>query len=404
MDALFYIGLIFVLGAFAKWVGYKFKTLNVVGYLVLGFIIGPKMLNFVPQTFVDESGLVIDLSLSLISVLIGANLKYDVLRAIWKHVAVVATFEAVFTFVLIGTVLYSMFSYFDFGLSLHYRLAVSLLFGALASATAPATILAVIHETRIKGRSSAFLLGVVAADNAITLVLFSFVLIIASAALDVKTNTLSAYFSIVPVLLSTLLIGISGAVISVWIDRVFKNRRSIKTTSTLGMIFIVFSLSEYLGLEPLLASLVMGVVMSNLSPKNFFLVRREFDHHLKEIIFMLFFTLSAMHLDMGFVASMPWVVLFYIVFRFIGKVAGVWLGARISGTSQVVQNYLGLALFPQAGIAIGLALSLQSETGFGIMAPIVLNVIISTTMVHELLGPILTKRALEKISAEEPPG
>jgi len=401
MSALFYIGLIFVLGAFAKWVGYKFKTLNVVGYLVLGFVIGPKVLNFIPQTFVDESGLVINLSLSLISVLIGANLKYEVLRSVWKQVAVISISEAVLTFVLIGAVLYAMFAYFDFGLSAHYRLAVSLLFGALASATAPATILAVIHETKAKGQSSAFLLGVVATDNAITLVLFSFVLISAGAALEVSANTVGEYLRIVPILLSTVLVGASGAVISVWIDRVFKNRRSIKTTSTLGMIFIVYSLSEYLGLEPLLASLVMGVVMSNLSPKNFFLVRREFDHHLKEIIFMLFFTLSAMHLDIGFVASMPLVVLIYILFRFIGKVTGVWFGGRISGAPYPVQRYLGLALFPQAGIAIGLALSLEHEAGFGIMAPIMLNVIIATTMVHEMLGPLLTKRALEKISEQD---
>jgi NhaP-type Na+/H+ or K+/H+ antiporter len=401
MSALFYIGLIFVLGAFAKWVGYKFKTLNVVGYLVLGFVIGPKVLNFIPQTFVDESGLVINLSLSLISVLIGANLKYEVLRSVWKQVAVISISEAVLTFVLIGAVLYAMFAYFDFGLSVHYRLAVSLLFGALASATAPATILAVIHETKAKGRSSAFLLGVVATDNAITLVLFSFVLIIAGAALHVSSNTLGAYISIVPVLFSTVMVGALGAVISVWIDRVFKNRRSIKTTSTLGMIFMVYSLSEHWELEPLLASLVMGVVMSNLSPQNFFLVRREFDHHIKEIVFMLFFTLSAMHLDIGFVASMPLVVLIYIIFRFIGKVGGVWIGAKISGAPREIRKYLGLALFPQAGIAIGLALSLQHEAGFGIMAPIMLNVIIATTMVHELLGPLLTKYALEKISIED---
>jgi Kef-type K+ transport system membrane component KefB len=401
MQALFYVGLIFVLGAFTKWIGYKVKMLNVVGYLILGFFIGPKMLNFIPQTFVDESHLIIDLSLSLISVLIGANLKYDVLQSVWKQVAVISIAEAVFTFVLIGTVLYTMFSYFDFGLSHHYRLAVSLLFGALASATAPATILAVIHEIKAKGRPSAFLLGVVATDNAITLVLFSFVLIIAGAALDVTNSSFGAYLTIVPVLLSTVLVGISGAVISEGIDRVFKNRRSIKTTSTLGMIFIVYSVSAYLGLEPLLASLVMGVVMSNLSPRNFFLVRREFDHHLKEIIFMLFFTLSAMHLDIGFVASMPLVVGVYIAFRFIGKVVGVWIGAKVSGAPKDIQNYLGLALFPQAGIAIGLALSLQHEAGFGIMAPIMLNVIIATTMVHELLGPLLTKYALGKINSNE---
>jgi len=401
MDPLFYIGLIFVLGAFSKWISYKVKTLNVVGYLILGFLIGPKMLGIIPESFVEESGLVIDLSLSLIAVLIGANLKYEVLHSVWKQVVVISLTEAFVTFILIGMILYSMFSTFDFGLSVHYRLAVSLLFGALASATAPATILAVIHETKAKGRPSAFLLGVVATDNAITLVLFSFVLIIANAALEVSTNTSGAYFRIVPVLLATVLVGAAGAIVSVWIDRIFKNRRSIKTTSTLGMIFVVFSCSKYLGLEPLLATLVMGVVMSNLSPENFYLVRREFDHHLKEIIFMLFFTLSAMHLDIGFVASMPLVIVIYIVFRFLGKVGGVWIGGKLMGAPRKIRHYMGLALFPQAGIAIGLALSLQHETGFGIMAPIMLNVIIATTMVHELLGPLMTKYALGKMSEGE---
>jgi len=401
MDELFYVGLIFVLGAFMKWVSYKFKMLNVVGYLILGFVIGPNMLGFVPQSFIDGSHIIINMSLSLIAVLIGANLKYEVLQTVWKQITIISIFEAIFTFVLIGTVLYTLFSYFDFGLSIRYRLAVSLLFGALASATAPATILAVIHELKVRGSFSTFLLGVVAVDNAITLILFSFVLIVAGVNLEITTNALQEYVRILPALFFTLATGAVGAVISEMIDRVFRNYRSIKTTSTLGMIFIVYTVSEYFGFEPLLASLAMGVVLSNISTRNFFLVKREFDFHLKEIIFMLFFTLSAMHLDLGFVLSMPLVVVVYIVFRFIGKVSGVWIGARISGASRDVQRYLGLALFPQAGIAIGLALSLQQEAGFGIMAPIVLNVIIATTMVHELLGPLLTKYALEKIRDKE---
>ena len=146
----------------------------------------------------------------------------------------------------------------------------------------------------------------------------------------------------------------------------------------------------------MLASLVMGVVLSNISPQDFYLVRREFDFHLKEIIFMLFFTLSAMHLNISFIASMPFVVVTYILFRFIGKVSGVWVGAHVSGASLDVRKYIGLALFPQAGIAIGLALSLQEQAGFGIMAPIMLNVIIATTMVHEIVGPMLAKYALKR--------
>ncbi|WP_456458864.1 cation:proton antiporter [Nitratifractor sp.] len=398
MQELFYVGLIFVLGAFMKWVSYKFKLLNVVGYLILGFFIGPHMLNIVPQSFIDNSHIIIDISLSLIAVLVGANLKYEVLWSVWKQIAVISIFEALFTFVLMGSVLYSMFYMFDFGLSTRYRLAVSLLFGALASATAPATILAVIHELKVKSRFSAFLLGVVAADNAITLVLFSFVLIVAGVSMETTTHALDQYVRVIPTIFFTVVVGAVGAAISEGIDRVFRNHRSIKTTSTLGMIFIVYSVSDYFGLEPLLASLAMGVVLSNISTRDFYLVKREFDFHLKDIIFMLFFTLSAMHLDMHFVLSMPMVVLTYIIVRFIGKVSGVWIGGWVSHSSEEVRKYLGLALFPQAGIAIGLALSLQEQAGFGIMAPLMLNVIIATTMVHELLGPFLTKYALERSS------
>ncbi|WP_292656555.1 cation:proton antiporter [Nitratifractor sp.] len=396
MQELFYVGLIFVLGAFMKWVSYKFKLLNVVGYLILGFIIGPHMLDIVPQSFIDNSHIIIDISLSLIAVLVGANLKYEVLWSVWKQIAVISVFEALFTFVLMGSVLYSMFHLFDFGLSTHYRLAVSLLFGALASATAPATILAVIHELKVKSRFSAFLLGVVAADNAITLVLFSFVLIVAGVSMETTTHALDQYVRVIPTIFFTVIVGAVGAAISEGIDRIFRNYRSIKTTSTLGMIFIVYSVSDYFGLEPLLASLAMGVVLSNISTRDFYLVKREFDFHLKDIIFMLFFTLSAMHLDIRFVLSMPMVVFTYIIVRFIGKVSGVWIGGWVSHSSDEVRKYLGLALFPQAGIAIGLALSLQEQAGFGIMAPLMLNVIIATTMVHELLGPFLTKYALER--------
>ncbi len=393
---LFYIGLIFVLGAFMKWVSHKVKILNVVGYLILGFLIGPNMFNIVPKTFIDNSHIIIDISLSLISVLVGANLKYEVLLSVWKQISIISFFEALFTFILMTTVFYIMFHSFDIGLSEHYRLSVSLLFGALASATAPATILAVIHELRAKGRFSAFLLGVVAVDNAITLILFSFVLIVAGVSLDITDNPIEQYVRIIPTILFTIFVGAIGAIVSEFIDRIFKNYRNIKTTSTLGMIFIVYSVSEYLSLEPLLASLSMGVVLSNVSTRDFFLVKQEFDYHLKDIIFMLFFTLSAMHLDIHFVLTMPMIVIIYILVRFIGKVSGVWVGSKVSHSSKEIQKYLGIALFPQAGIAIGLALSLQNQTGFGIMAPLMLNVIIATTMVHEFLGPFMTRFALEK--------
>lgn len=202
-------------------------------------------------------------------------------------------------------------------------------------------------------------------------------------------------FSVVWVIMLSILLGAVGAIISEMIDRIFVNQPTMKTTSTLGMIFIVYSLSDYWHLKPLFSSLVMGVVMANLS-NEFFLVKEEFDNHLKEIIFMLFFTLSAMHLNIDFLLTMPFVIVVYVTFRILGKVTGVWIGAKISGAGEYIQKNLGIALFPQAGIAIGLALSLQSQAGFEIMAPIILNVIIATTLVHEFLGPVFTKRVLKR--------
>ncbi len=395
MDSLFYVGLIFVLGALMKWVSLKLNVLYVVGYLTLGFLLGPKMYNIVPQEFIDGSHVIIDLSLALISVLVGANLKYNLLKDVWKQIVVISIFEAIFTFIFIGTIFYLLFDFLDMGFGTNYQLTIALIFGSLASATAPATILAVIHQLKIKNMFSSFLLAVVATDNAITLILFSLVVISTRASTQFAGYTYDTVFVIVPIIFFTVVVGVLGALISELIDRVFKNYKSIKTTSTLGMIFLVYSISSYYGLDPMLASLVMGVVMANIS-KSFFVVKEEFDYHLQDIIFLLFFTISAMHLNLEFILYMPWVICIYLFFRILGKVLGVYYGGKVVGADKNIRKYLGIALFPQAGIAIGLSLSLQTELGFETVAPIVLNIIIATTMIHEFIGPLITKYVLLK--------
>jgi len=395
MQTLFYIGIIFVLGAFMKWISSKLGILNVVGYLILGFIIGPEVLGLISYKFIEETHIITDLSLSLIAVLVGANLRYNIIKEVWGQIAFISLLETMFTFLLVGGSFYLFFDFLGLGFAEEQRLTIALLFGGLAAATAPATILAVIHELRAKGGFSSFLLSVVAADNALALIFFSFVITATRAMMGTHGCSLMTFISVFWVILLSVALGIVGALISEFIDRIFINRPTIKTTSTLGMIFIVYGLSDSWGLEPLFSSLVMGVVMANIS-NEFFLVKEEFDHHLKDIIFLLFFTLSAMHLNISFLLSMPLVVLMYVFFRILGKIGGVWVGAKLSKATLHIRNYLGLALFPQAGIAIGLALSLNNEVGFEVMAPIILNVIIATTMVHELLGPLFTTYVIKR--------
>ncbi|MCK5854175.1 MAG: cation:proton antiporter [Sulfurovaceae bacterium] len=398
METLFYIGLIFVLGAFMKLISFKLGILNVVGYLLLGFIIGPEVLGWVSHEFIQNTEIITELSLALIAVLVGANLKYNVIKGVWKQIAAVSFFETFFTFIFISGSFYFFFGSLGLGFAEEKRLTIALLFGSLASATAPATILAIIYELKAEGRFSSFLLSVVAVDNAIALFLFSLVVTIINTMADIDGFSTMAIFSVFWVIILSILLGVAGAILSELIDKIFSNHRSMKTTSTLGMIFIVYSLGRYWELEPLFSALVMGVVMANISD-DFCFVKEEFDNHLKDIIFLLFFTLSAMHLNFNFLLNMPLVIVLYVFFRILGKVTGVWVGAKITGATPHVRNYLGLALFPQAGIAIGLSLSLYHEPGFEMMASIILNVILATTVVHELIGPLFTKYVL-KISGE----
>jgi len=395
MQVLLIIGLIFVLGSFMKVIVQSLGVLSVVGYLVLGVIIGPSGFDLIPKEFIDGSSFIIDMSLSLISVLVGANLRYDILKDMLKQILAISFFEAIFTFLFISISFYAMFDFLNFSFSHEYRIITSILFGGLATATAPATILAVIHETKTKGKFNSFLLGIVAMDNAFALIFFSFIVIISKTFIDSSSIDIHLLLNIMKDMILSVLVGGVGAFISEIIDRVFKKNQGVKTTSTLGMIFITFSISQYLSLEPLLASLVMGIVASNLS-KNFFLVKKEFDNHLKEIIFLLFFTISAIHLNITFLTQMPFAIIIYVLFRIIGKITGVWVGSKLSNADENITKHLGIALFPQAGIAIGLALSLQEVTGFEIVAPIILNIIIATTLIHELIGPFLTKYILIK--------
>ena len=298
-------------------------------------------------------------------------------------------FEALFAFLAVSIGFYLLFGFI--GGSPEF----SILLGGLAAATAPAATIAITHELKAKGKFTSTLLSVVALDDALALILFTFSVMLGGVFISGEELSLGHLWEAVWMISLSTLVGIVGAVISVLIDKLFAHHKGMETISTLGMVFIVYALSGYWGLEPLFSALVMGVVMTNIS-EDFDLVEEEIDNHLEEIIFMLFFILSAMHLDLSALMTMPMVVIFYVLFRMLGKVSGVWIGSGLSGADKIVKKYLGIGLMPQAGVAIGLALSLQNEPIFASIAPTLLHVIIATTVIHEFLGPIVTRYVLKK--------
>ena len=376
-----------------EWLSPKLRLPKVVGYLFLGLLIGPEVLAIIPKGFIQETDIIIELSLSLIAVLVGSNLKYSMIKEMGKQIISITFFEAssAFLFVSIGFFALSEF----LGFTPEQSLVIAVIFGGLASATAPAATIAVVHECKAKGRFTTTLLAVVASDDALALIYFTFALTLSGIFMGNGDFSLSTFYDMLRIIILSAVVGSIGAIISIAIDKLFAQHKGMETISTIGMIFIVYSLSIYWELEPLFASLTMGVVMVNIST-DFDLVEEEIDGHLEEIIFMLFFILSAMHLDLRSLTTVPLVILAYVLLRLLGKIFGVWIGSQLSHADKTVQNYLGWGLLPQAGVAIGLALSLQNKAGFETIAPMILNVIIASTIIHEFIGPILTTYVLKK--------
>lgn len=393
MHTLYYLGIIFVLGALVELLSPKLSLPKVVGYLILGLIIGPEVLGIVPQSFVHNSEFVIDMSLSIIAVLLGASLKYSAVQGVAKQIIYITFFQSTFAFLIVSIGFYLLFPLFN--LHFEHTLVISMLFGALSAATAPAATMAVVHELKAKGRFTTTLLGVVALDDAMSLIIFAFAVTTGSAIISRGDFHYSVITDTLEIIFYSGLIGVVGAIVLRLFHKLFSQHKGMETIATLGVIFIVYSVNISWHFEALFSALVMGVVISNMG-EGFDLVEEEIDNHLEEIIFMLFFILSAMHLDLSMLSLVPFVLLAYIILRLFGKFLGVYVGGKLSHADKTVQNYLGLGLFPQAGLAIGLALSLQYKEGFETIAVFILNVVIATTIIHELIGPILTKWILKK--------
>ncbi|QOY54394.1 cation:proton antiporter [Candidatus Sulfurimonas marisnigri] len=393
METLFYLGIIFVLGALTEWLSPKLHTPRVVGYLMLGLIIGPEVLALIPNEFVDNTHIITDLALSIIAVLVGATLKVSNLKGHGREVVYITVFQSLGAFIVVVVGFILMGNILNF--PSQQILFIALLLGGIAAATAPATALALVYELRAKGNFTSTLLAVIAIDDAISLIVFTLALTAGVTLIESGVFEWTNLAQALSLILFSTILGIIAGLLNTIMEKIFTHHKGMETISTLGLIFIVYSLSEYLKLEPLLSSMVMGVVITNMSP-DFDLVEEEIDNHLVEIIFMLFFIISAMHLKISAIFTLPIAIVLYVVLRVFGKIIGCYIGAIVSGSNRIVKKYMGMALLPQAGVAIGLALSIQKHEGLQSVAPIILNIVIATTLIHEIIGPFMTKYALQK--------
>ena len=365
------------------------KLPNVTAYILAGILIGPYCLNLVPQGIIDGMDFLSDIALAFIAFSTGEFFKLDVLKKNGMKVVIITIFEAVLASVAVFILTYGI---------LHLELSFSIVLSALASATAPASTMMTIRQTRAKGDFVDTLLQVVALDDVVGLVLYSMAIAVALAS-QAGGSGFSLGTLVKPLLLNAgvlILGGIFGVAMRLLMPQ--KRSKDNKLIISIALLFAFCGVCALLDVSPLLGCMSMGTVYTNIA---------EDDKLFKQLnyfsppILLLFFVRSGMSFQLDSLMSSsslgaaPLIVVgaLYFAVRILGKYAGAFLGCLVVKKNKLVRNYLGLALIPQAGVAIGLA-ALGARTLGGEAGAALQTIILASSVLYELIGPACAKASL----------
>jgi Kef-type K+ transport system membrane component KefB len=390
MNILFTFGLIMACGLVGGRLFERFGIPQVVGYIVVGVVLGDSFLHILPTSTLDNLSALTSLALAFIGYMVGGELKYSLFKKYGKQFFTILFCEGLLAMLVVSglTVL------------LTKNIALAILLGALSSATAPAATVDVLWEYHSKGPLTSTILAIVALDDGLALFLYGFAfafanVIVAGGELSFKIMLLQPLVEI----FGSLLL---GAAIAFLMDRVFRwiKKSDDKLVVNVASILLASGIALHFELSLILTNMAVGLTLTNLHPdrneSNFDVVKSFVPP-----LYIIFFLFVGARLQLGLLPSMGVVGILYVVGRTVGKWAGAFAGASLSGAAATVKKYLGFALFSQAGVAIGLALDIYQHFGqYGQageqLGHIVINVIAATTLLVQIIGPPSVKFAISK--------
>lgn len=376
---------------------------SVTAYLIAGLCIGPfllgrlgiKGIGFSSLEYVDSFSIISQAALGFIAFEIGNEFRLKDLKSMGKSAITIGILQAVITTIIVDVALILL----HFAAPSLISISSAITLGAIAAATAPAATLMVVKQYKAEGPMTKLLLMVVAIDDAEGLVLFSVSFGVASA---LETGSISFIGVVLEPMLELVLslgFGLLGGFLLNWLEKYFHSRSKRMSLAVAFVLLTVgVSLLEWeiggvhFGFSLLLVCMVEGTVFCNINETSEELMDRV--DRWTGPLNMLFFVLSGAELNLN-VLSNPLVLivgLIFIAFRSLGKICGAYLSCRLEKTSPNIQKYLGITLLPQAGVALGMALTARNLSD----GEIVRNVVLFAVLVYELVGPTLTKWALLK--------
>lgn len=368
---------------------------SIIGFMLVGVIMGPSLLDLLGERLQNNLSFITEIALGFVAVSIGLELSFATLKKQGFGMILIIFSESFFAFI---AVTFAVFM-------LTRDLPLALIFGAIAPASAPAGTVAVIKEYRAGGSLTKALYTVVGFDDGLGIIIFGFAFAIARSIItgesggpaDTLWTLLSSPLKEIGL---SLLVGAVLAVLFCLLARKLKNRRDLFIL-TFATVLVSTGICLRLHLSFILTNMVLGIVAVNTQPHGLIRKIKEELTEVMPLLFVLFFVLAGSNLQVTVLPALGPLGVVYVVARSSGLMGGAWFGAVIGRMEKKIRKYLGMGILSQAGVAIGLALIVKHELaelglrGEGI-GSIVITSITATSLIFEIIGPVLTRIGLEK--------
>jgi len=407
MEILLPIAFAIILGLLMTRVVKPLGLPAVTAYLVTGVLIGPYCLGafgvpgigFTSMEAVEKLGIISQIALGFIAFSIGSEFRLSELKKTGRQAVIVGIVQALVAALFVDAALIGL--HFILGED-KLPLSVAITLGAIATATAPAATLMVVRQYKAKGALTGLLLPVVALDDAVGLVVFAISFGVArtlqSGSVEIMAIVLEPLIEIV----LSLGLGTVMGIILTKLEKLF-NSNSNRLTLVIGFTVLTVGLSLlkfevfglHCGFSSLLVCMMMGTVFCNICPLSEDLMERA--EKWTSPLYVLFFVVSGAELELSVFSSgiIVLIGLVYIAFRSLGKYFGAYGSCKVAGCSENVTKYLGITLLPQAGVALGMSVIVAQSMGAdSLEAQIIRNIVLFSVLIYELVGPMLTKKAL----------
>lgn len=395
LPILFLIGLTILVGFFGGKLVKLIKLPSLIGFMIIGVLFGPSLLNLLTEDIQYSLGFITEICLGFVALSIGLELKFSTLKQQGIGMLIIILFESFLAFGIVTTLIYLLTK----------DLALALIFGSIAPASAPAGTVAIIQEYRAKGPLTKALYTVVGFDDGLGIIIFGFAFAFSKSILSKEAGIeidggIMLFLEPLKEIGLSVLVGVSLAMIFKLLTLKLKSAKDIFII-TFAIIIIGCGLSSLLHLSLILTNMIIGMTIINSSSKQLINNMSSKIGEIMPLMFVLFFILAGANLHILALPSLGFIGLFYIIGRTTGLMGGAYFGSLMGRVDKNIRRYLGMGILSQAGVAIGLSLIVKQE--FTEFSPhgekigiTVITVVTATCIFFEIIGPITTRIGLKK--------